>query len=219
MSDAEITTTTRSPEDPGPPTGHSRRTFIKGVIATGAVASSSGYLFRARSPLSASTVVKASMPRMISLDVNGVSRSVDVLPQETLAMTLRYKLGLTGTKFGCDRAECGACTVLIDGISHYSCSTLTNAVRGRAVTTVEGLESPDGTLHPVQQAVIDEGGFQCAFCAPGFIMSMVELTNENPEPTREEAAVALSGNLCRCGDYNKILNSAMRAAEYARRMV
>ena len=219
MSDAEITTATLPPDPPGPSAGHSRRTFIKGVIATGAVASSSGYLFRARSPLSASTVVKASMPRMISLNVNGVSRSVDVLPQETLAMTLRYKLGLTGTKLGCDRAECGACTVLVDGVSHYACSTLTNSVRDRQVTTVEGLESGDGTLHPVQQAVIDEGGFQCAFCAPGFIMSMVALTNENPSPTREEAAVALSGNLCRCGDYNKILNSAMRAAEYARRMV
>ena len=215
MSDAEITTATPS----GPSTGHSRRTFIKGVIATGAVASSSGYLFRARNPLSASTVVKASMPRMISLNVNGVSRSVDVLPQETLAMTLRYKLGLTGTKLGCDRAECGACTVLIEGVSHYSCSTLTNAVRDRSITTIEGLESPDGTLHPVQQAVIDEGGFQCAFCAPGFIMSMVALTNESPNATREETAYALSGNLCRCGDYNKILNSAMRAAEYARRMV
>ncbi|MDE2719185.1 2Fe-2S iron-sulfur cluster-binding protein [Candidatus Palauibacter polyketidifaciens] len=210
MSDAEITTET--------PTGHSRRTFIKGVIATGAVVSSSSHLFRARS-LSASATVRASMPRMISLDVNGTSRSVDVMPQETLAMTLRYKLGLTGTKLGCDRAECGACTVLIDGVSHYACSLLTNAVRDRSVTSIEGLESADGTLHPVQQAVIDEGGFQCAFCAPGFIMSMVALTNENPEPTREEAAEALSGNLCRCGDYNKILNSAMRAAEYARRMV
>lgn len=134
-------------------------------------------------------------------------------------MTLRYKLGLTGTKLGCDRAECGACTVLVDGVSHYACSMLTNTVRDRSVTTIEGLESADGTLHPVQQAVIDEGGFQCAFCAPGFIMSMVALTNENPEPTREETAEALSGNLCRCGDYNKILNSAMRAAEYARRMV
>ncbi|MXX68787.1 MAG: (2Fe-2S)-binding protein [Gemmatimonadales bacterium] len=210
MSDAEITTETS--------TGHSRRTFIKGVIATGAVVSSSSHLFRARS-LSASATVRASMPRMISLDVNGTSRSVDVMPQETLAMTLRYKLGLTGTKLGCDRAECGACTVLIDGVSHYACSLLTNAVRDRSVTSIEGLESADGTLHPVQQAVIDEGGFQCAFCAPGFIMSMVALTNENPEPTREEAAEALSGNLCRCGDYNKILNSAMRAAEYARRMV
>ncbi|WP_419162620.1 (2Fe-2S)-binding protein [Candidatus Palauibacter sp.] len=215
MSDAEILTATPS----GPSAGHSRRSFIKGVIATGAVASSSGYLFRARGSLSASTVVKASMPRMISLQVNGVSRSVDVNPQETLAMTLRYKLGLTGTKFGCDRAECGACTVLIDGVSHYSCSVLTNTVRDRSITTIEGLESADGTLHPVQEAVIDEGGFQCAFCAPGFIMSMVALTNENPDPTREEAAHALSGNLCRCGDYNKILNSAMRAAEYARRMV
>ena len=210
MSDAEITTET--------PTGHSRRTFIKGVIATGAVVSSSSPLFRARR-LSAGAAVRASMPRMISLNVNGVSRSVDVMPQETLAMTLRYKLGLTGTKLGCDRAECGACTVLIDGVSHYGCSMLTNTVRDRSVTTIEGLESADGTLHPVQQAVIDEGGFQCAFCAPGFIMSMVALTNENPEPTREETAEALSGNLCRCGDYNKILNSAMRAAEYARRMV
>lgn len=210
MSDAETTLAT--------PSGHSRRSFIKGVIATGAAVSSSNYLFRAPKGLSASATVRATMPRMITLRVNGTERSVDVMPQETLAMTLRYKLGLTGTKLGCDRAECGACTVLIDGVSHYGCSVLTNTVRDRSITTVEGLESPDGTLHPVQQAVIDEGGFQCAFCAPGFIMSMVALTNENPNPTREEAAEALSGNLCRCGDYNKILNSAMRAAEYARRM-
>ncbi len=132
-------------------------------------------------------------------------------------MTLRYKLGLTGTKLGCDRAECGACTVLLDGVPHYSCNTLTHQVRGREVTTIEGLEGPDGRLHPVQQAVVDEGGFQCAFCAPGFIMSMVGMLEENPDPTREEAAHALSGNLCRCGDYDKILDSAMRAAEYARR--
>ena len=210
MSDAEIAIATT-------PSGHSRRSFIKGVIATGAAVSSSSYLFRTPG-LSASSAVRATMPRMIQLNVNDVLRPVDVLPQETLAMTLRYKLGLTGTKLGCDRAECGACTVLIDGVTHYSCSVLTNAVRDRAVTTIEGLESPEGTLHPVQEAVIEEGGFQCAFCAPGFIMSMVALTNENPSPTREEAAHALSGNLCRCGDYNKILNSAMRAAEYARRM-
>jgi aerobic-type carbon monoxide dehydrogenase small subunit (CoxS/CutS family) len=134
-------------------------------------------------------------------------------------MTLRYKLGLTGTKLGCDRAECGACTVLIDGVPHYSCSMLTHQVRGRQVTTIEGLESPDGTLHPVQRAVVDEGGFQCAFCAPGFIMSMVAMLKDNPNPTREDARHSLSGNLCRCGDYNKILNSAMRAAEYSRRSI
>ena len=210
MSDAEITLTP-------PRSGHSRRTFIKGVIATGATVSSANYLFRSPSPARASSV-RATFPRMLTLQVNGRQVSVDVLPQETLAMTLRYKLGLTGTKLGCDRAECGACTVLIDGVSHYSCSVLTHAVKDRAVTTIEGLESPDGTLHPVQQAVVDEGGFQCAFCAPGFIMSMVALVEHNPEPTRDEAAEALAGNLCRCGDYNKILNSAMRAAEYARRM-
>ena len=195
---------------------YSRRTFIKGVIATGATVSSAGYLFRGTSLLGAATYQSAT-ERLITLTVNGQQRRVDVLPHETLAMTLRYKLGLTGTKLGCDRAECGACTLLIDGVNHYGCSILTHQVRGRAVTTIEGLEDPDtGTLSPVQQAVLEEGGFQCAFCAPGFIMSMTSMLDDNPSPTREEAAQALSGNLCRCGDYNKILDCAMRAAELAR---
>ena len=133
-------------------------------------------------------------------------------------MTLRYKLGLTGTKLGCDRAECGACTVLVDGVPLYSCSMLTHQVRGRSVTTIEGLSRPDGSLHLVQQAVLDEGGFQCAFCAPGFIMSMVAMIERNPSPTRRQAADGLSGNLCRCGDYNKILDCAMKAAEYSRQV-
>ena len=93
---------------------------------------------------------------------------------------------------------------------------LSHNVRGRQVTTVEGLEQADGTLHPMQQAIVDEQGFQCAFCMPGFIMSTVELLNDNPNPTRQEAAQALSGNLCRCADYEKILTSVMRAAEYTR---
>ena len=195
----------------------SRRTFIKGVIAAGAVSSSAGYLLRGSTGLLEATSVQGTAERLITLSVNGQQRRVDVLPNETLAMTLRYKLGLTGTKLGCDRAECGACTVLVDGVTQYSCSTLTHQIRGRAVTTVEGLANPrTDELHPVQQAVLDEGGFQCAFCAPGFIMSMVALVDAHPDPTREEAAQALSGNLCRCGDYNKILNSAMRAAELAR---
>lgn len=195
---------------------YSRRTFIKGVIATGASVSSASYLFRGTSLLGASAV-QTSTERMLTLNVNGQQRTVDVLPNETLAMTLRYKLNLTGTKLGCDRAECGACTVLIDGVNHYSCSILTHQVRGRAITTIEGLENPDtGELSIVQQAVMDEGGFQCAFCAPGFIMSMTALISQNPNPTREQAAVALSGNLCRCADYDKILNCAMRAAELAR---
>ncbi len=197
--------------------GHSRRSFIKGVIAAGAGAYGSGYLFRASEVLAAMPSAQGSVERLITLRVNGQSRRVDVLKQETLAMTLRYKLGLTGTKLGCDRAECGACTVLIDGVTHYACSILTHQVRDREVTTIEGLEASDGTLHPVQQAVVAEGGFQCAFCAPGFILAMVAMVEENPNPTREECAQALSGNLCRCGDYNKILDSAMRAAEYSRR--
>ena len=160
--------------------------------------------------------VPGAAERLITLNVNGQQRRVDVMKQETLAFTLRYKLGLTGTKLGCDRAECGACTVLIDGVNSYSCSVLTHTVRGKEIMTIEGLEAEDGTLHPVQQAVLDEGGFQCAFCAPGFIMSMVAMVEANPNPTREEAAQALSGNLCRCADYNKILTSAMRAAEYSR---
>ena len=196
----------------------SRRTFIKGVIATGATASSMGYLFRTSGGLLAATAAQGTAERLITLNVNGQQRRVDVLPNETLAMTLRYKLGLTGPKLGCDRAECGACTVLIDGVNHYSCSMLTHSVRGRAVTTIEGLQNPDtGELHLVQQAVLDEGGFQCAFCAPGFIMSMVALVESTPTYTREEAAQALSGNLCRCADYDKILNCAMRAGQLAQR--
>jgi aerobic-type carbon monoxide dehydrogenase small subunit (CoxS/CutS family) len=197
----------------------SRRTFIKGVIAAGAATSTAGYLLRGSTGLLAATAMQGTAERLITLSVNGQQRRVDVLPNETLAITLRYKLGLTGTKLGCDRAECGACTVLVDGVSQYACSTLTHQVRGRSVTTVEGLgDQRTGELHPVQQAALDEGGFQCAFCAPGFIMSMVALVDTNPDPTRKEAAEALSGNLCRCGDYDKILNCAMRAAELARRV-
>lgn len=197
-------------------TKYSRRAFIKGVIATGATVSSAGYMFRGTSLLGAATYQTAT-ERLVTLNVNGQDRRVDVLPHETLAMTLRYKLGLTGTKLGCDRAECGACTVLIDGVNQYSCSMLTHQVRGRAVTTIEGLENSDtGELSVVQRAVMEEGGFQCAFCAPGFIMSMTSMLEENPNPTRDEAAMALSGNLCRCADYEKILNCAMRAAELRR---
>lgn len=195
-----------------------RRNFIKGVIAGGATVSA-GYMFGLSGCSSGTeTAAVATVPapgtieRLISLNVNGMVRRVDVLPQETLAMTLRYRLGLTGTKLGCDRGECGACTTLLDGVPIYSCSTLTHAVRGRAVTTIEGLEGPNGELHPVQQAFIDELGPQCGFCTPGQVMSAVALLQVNPQPTREEARLALSGNLCRCGAYDNYLNSVMRAA-------
>ncbi len=195
---------------------HSRRNFIKGVIAGGAATYSAGYLFRG-GVTHAQSSAPGSVERLITLRVNGQDRRVDVLKQETLATTLRYKLGLTGTKMGCDRAECGSCTVLLDGTTYYSCSVLTHSVRGREVTTIEGLQDADGTLHPVQQAVVDGAGFQCAFCAPGFIMTMVAMVDANQSPTRAEAAEALAGNLCRCCDYNKILDCAVSAADYSRR--
>ncbi len=189
-----------------------RRTFIQGSVATGAAVSIAGGNLLQPEVLHAAV---QPVGRSVTLNVNGESHELDVEPQDTLAMALRYKLDLTGTKLGCDRAECGACTVLIDGVPHYGCSILVHQVRGREVTTVEGLEE-DGVLHPVQQAVLDEMGFQCAFCAPGFIMSMAGLVQANPNASREQAAKWLAGHICRCGDYNKILNTAMRALENAR---
>jgi aerobic-type carbon monoxide dehydrogenase small subunit (CoxS/CutS family) len=189
----------------------SRRQFIKSVIASGAAVSSAGYLFTLAGCAREQGAARG-IERMLQLTINGQMRTVDVLPNETLAMTLRYKLGLTGTKLGCDRGECGACTVLIGDVAHYSCSTLTHTVRNAAITTIEGLEGPNGELHPVQQAMIDELGPQCGFCTPGQIMSAVALLKANPKPTRDEARHAMSGNLCRCGAYDNYLNAVMRAA-------
>src|SRR5580692_9208732 len=202
--------------DPGCTTSMklSRRDIIKSVIATGVVSSTS-YLFRV-SKVWAQASAPGAVDRLITLNVNGQQRRVDVMKQETLAMTLRYKLGLTGTKIGCDRAECGACTVLIDDVPRYSCSTLTHTVRNSKVVTVEGLQAADGKLHPVQQGILDEQGFQCAFCMSGFIMATVGYLKTNPSPTRAELAHGISGNLCRCQDYDKILTALMRGAEIAR---
>ena len=197
------------------PQGLSRRQAIKGVIAAGAV-SGAAYLFRS-SVVRAGASAAGSVERLVTLSVNGQQRRVDVMKQETLAMTLRYKLGLTGTKIGCDRSECGACTVLIDDVPHYSCSVLTHTTRGKSIVTIEGLANADGTLHPVQQGVIDEQGFQCAFCMPGFVMATVGFLKTNPNPTRAELAHGISGNLCRCQDYDKILNAMMRGAELTRK--
>jgi len=194
------------------PKGVSRRRFVEGVIGGGAAVSSAGYL------LESSTVHGAAGAgeKLISLNVNGQSHRVDAMNQETLAWTLRYKLGLTGTKLGCDRAECGACTVLLDDVPHYSCSVLTHTVRDRKVLTIEGLASADGTLHPMQQGIVEEQGFQCAFCMSGFVMATVGFLKTNPDPTRTELAQGISGNLCRCQDYDKILTALMCGAERMR---
>ena len=198
------------------PNNVSRRNFIKGVIAAGAAVSSASYLFRTNASGQA-TSAPGSVERLISITVNGQERRVDVMKQETLAQTLRYKLGLTGTKLGCDRAECGACTVLVDDVPHYSCSMLTHTVRGKKITTIEGLAAADGKLHPVQQGVVDEQGFQCAFCMPGFVMAATGYLKTNPNPTRQQLAHGVSGNLCRCQDYDKILTALSHGAELLRR--
>jgi aerobic-type carbon monoxide dehydrogenase small subunit (CoxS/CutS family) len=186
-----------------------RRHFIKGVIfSASAAASGAGYYIA-----SAASRSPGAVERLISLNVNGRVRRVDVLPQETLAHTLRYRLNLTGTKLACNRGECGACTVMLDDIANYSCSVLTHQVKDRAVITVEGLRAEDGTLHPVQQAFIEELSPQCGFCTPGQVVAAAALLRANPNPTREEARQGLSGNLCRCGAYDHYLNGVMRAAE------
>jgi len=195
----------------------SRRNFIKGVIAAGAAVSSAAYVFRGSALLGQQPSMPGSVERLLTLNVNGQDRRVDVMKQETLAMTLRYKLGLTGTKLGCDRSECGACTVLVDDVPRYSCSVLTHSVRGKKIVTIEGLASADGTLHPVQQGVVSEQGFQCAFCMPGFVMAATGFLKTNPNPTRAELAHGVSGNLCRCQDYDKILTALMKGAENMRR--
>jgi aerobic-type carbon monoxide dehydrogenase small subunit (CoxS/CutS family) len=185
-----------------------RRSFIKGVIASGATLGATGYLFRAGGA-QAQTV---GVERLVSLKVNGQVRRVDVLPHETLANTLRYKLGLTGTKLSCDRGECGACTVMVGDTTNYSCTTLTHSVADKEITTIEGV-AKNGQLHPVQKAFIEEIGPQCGFCTPGQVMSAVALLKANPNPTIEQARRAMSGNLCRCGSYEQYLAGVMRAAK------
>ena len=130
---------------------------------------------------------------------------------ETLGFTLRYKLGLTGTKIGCDRAECGACTVLVDGEPTYSCSTLAVWMDGRAIETVEGLEQDD-ELTPLQQAFIDHDAAQCGFCTPGQLMAATALLERNASPNTQEVREALVGNLCRCSNYNAIVEAVLATA-------
>lgn len=191
----------------------SRRNFIKGVIAAGTVAGASGLVVGCSDGSDSSGGSAAgSVERLITINVNGNARPVDVMPNETLAQTLRNKLGLTGTKLGCDRGSCGACTVMIDGVTQNSCSILTHTVRGANVVTVEGVGGPNGELHPVQQAMIEELAPQCGYCTPGQVVSGVALLQRNANPSRDEVRNALAGNLCRCGAYNNYIDAIVKAA-------
>ena len=146
------------------------------------------------------------------LDVNGESHEVAVDAERTLLSVLRHELGLTGTKYGCGEGNCGACTVLLGTDATRSCITPVVSAVGREVTTIEGLAAGD-TLHPVQDAFIEHTAFQCAYCTPGFIMSTVALLSRNPHPGDGEIRSALSGHICRCGAYVRILRAVQASAE------
>ena len=148
----------------------------------------------------------------MQLLVNGKSYEVDVEGETTLLSVLRNELGLTGTKYGCGDGDCGACTVLLDGEAKQSCLTPAESAIGAEVTTIEGLADGDA-LHPVQEAFVEHTAFQCAYCTPGFIMSVVGLLNRNPNPDDRQIRAALTGNICRCGTYMRILRAVKSAAE------
>ena len=166
-----------------------------------------------------SETIRKIEKQMMNLTVNGQlyeleigSRSHEVDPSHTLAHTLRETLGLTGTKIGCDRGACGACTVLMDGKQVLSCMILTIETDGKSITTVEGLRDPNtGDLDPLQQAFIDHTAFQCGFCTPGILMSARALLHENSSPTEEEVKEALAGNYCRCISHYHVLDAVMAA--------
>ncbi len=146
------------------------------------------------------------MKKVIRLTINDNDYEVAVDPNQTLVDLLRYDLGLTGTKKGCGMGDCGSCTVIMDGRPVNSCLVLAMQANGRTITTIEGLETQEG-LHPVQKAFVEKGAIQCGFCSPGMILSAKNLLDKNPKPTEEEIRTAISGNLCRCTGYQKIVDA------------
>ena len=143
---------------------------------------------------------------------NGNETEMDIEDHWTLLHLLREEMGMTGTKEGCGSGECGACTVIVDGMAVNSCLYPAADIDGRELTTIEGLAAPDGTLHPLQKSFIENGGIQCGFCSPGMILSAKALLDENPNPTEEEIKHALAGNLCRCTGYVQIFESVAAVA-------
>ncbi len=152
------------------------------------------------------------MKRIINLTINGIPHEVAVEPRSTLLEVLRDDLGLTGTKKGCGIGDCGACTVLVDGVATFSCLTLAIQVEGCTIETVEGLANSGG-LNRLQQAFVDHGAIQCGYCTPGMLMVLTELLRHNPHPTETEIRKAISGNLCRCTGYQKIVEAVQIARE------
>jgi xanthine dehydrogenase YagT iron-sulfur-binding subunit len=203
------------PEDPenkrcNSQSGISRRGFLSSV-GVGTVAAVS-----LKAPAALPQEIEAGSGAVtVSLRINGLPRKILVEPRWTLLYVVREVLGLTGTKVGCERGECGACTVLIDGKPRYACMILALEAEGHAITTLEGLMDGE-KLGPVQQAFAEEDAFQCGYCTPGQIMAVEGLLRRNPNPTIDDIRAGLSGNLCRCSTYRHIFNAAAKAAELKR---
>jgi xanthine dehydrogenase YagT iron-sulfur-binding subunit len=193
------------------PPAVSRRAFLRGgALATGALSAALVPLAPAEAAVPEATDADTRRS-IVELKVNGVPYRQEVANRTTLLELLREDLKLTGTKMGCDRAQCGACTVILNGRTVYSCTTLALEAAGAEALTIEGLAKADA-LHPIQQAFVEHSGFQCGFCTPGQIMSTKALLDRTPKPTEDEARRALSGNLCRCAAYKRILESVMAAS-------
>jgi xanthine dehydrogenase YagT iron-sulfur-binding subunit len=188
--------------------GLSRRGFLSSVGAGAVVAVSSG----GTADAPAQEVIAAGNTVTIRLRVNGSMHKIIVEPRWSLLYVLRDLLGMTGTKIGCERGECGACTVIIDGKTRYACMTLAVEAEGHEITTLEGLMDGE-KLGPVQQAFAEEDAFQCGFCTPGQIMAVEGLLRQTPNPTIEQIRLGVSGNLCRCAAYQHIFKAAAKAAE------
>jgi xanthine dehydrogenase YagT iron-sulfur-binding subunit len=189
--------------------GVTRRGFLTSVGAGAVVAATAGHA-TAQKP--AEEIVKPEEMGKITLLVNGRKHRLLVEPRWSLLFVLREKLGFTGTKVGCERGECGACTVLVDEVPNYACMMLALEAEGRSITTVEGLMNGE-ELGPVQQAFVEHDGFQCGYCTPGQVMAVEGLLRKNPNPTDVEIRRGVSGNLCRCGAYPHIFKAAHRAVE------
>ena len=180
--------------------GFSRRSFLKTVGASGVAA---GVL--AKAPGADAQVPNVMGPGAVpvTLNVNGQMIRLEVEPRVTLLDALRMRTELTGSKRGCDRGACGACTMIVDGRTVYACSTLAIEVQGKKIRTVDGLASANGQLHPVQQAFCEKDALMCGFCTPGFVMASVALLEKNPSPTPEQIRKGLDGNICRCGTFSR----------------
>ena len=205
----------RKDESPADP---SRRQFLEGTGAALVLAATVPALDAQGPPVSAPAITAdPAVPRTtIRVTVNGVVQRVEVEDRWTLVELLRDRLGLTGTKIGCDRGECGACTVLMDGKPVYSCSNLAVWADGRTITTVEGLAA-NGRLSPLQQAFVEHDAAQCGFCTSGQLMAATALLSANPRPTASDVKAAMVGNICRCGNYNRYVESVLAAAGPASR--